>query len=111
MKFIKQENTERVLTLIMAILDILESIPREAFGNSAERVEKMSKLYRATAEIAYIVSGVHGLNQCIVFFNKRAQSMDEVLAVSKAHLDTLDAVSNKKVSKRTCKKVRKKKCH
>ena len=89
MRVIKKHNTERVSQLVMLILDIIESIPREAFGNSAERVEKMSKLYHATAEIAYIVSGVKGLNQCIAFFNQRAQSMDEIIAISKAHLDTV----------------------
>ena len=104
MKFIKRQRTERVLSLIMQILDILESIPREAFGNSADRVEKMSKLYHDTAEIAYIVAGVRGLNTCISFFNERAQSMDEVLAISKAHLDTVA-----KYVKRNEKKRRKKK--
>ena len=89
MKFIKKRNAERVSQLVMTILDIIETIPREAFGNSAERVEKMSKLYHATAEIAYIVSGVRGLNKCISFFNDKAQSMDEILAISKAHLDTV----------------------
>lgn len=106
MRIIKRQDTERVSQLVMLILDILETIPREAFGNSVERVEKMSKLYHATAEIAYIVSGVQGLNQCISFFNQRAQSMDEVLAISKAHIDTVAKYvkKNNKKQKRRQKK-------
>ena len=104
MKIIKKQNVERITQLVMQILDILESIPRDAFGNSAERVEKMSRLYHYTAEIAYIVAGVRGLNKCISFFNDRAQSMDEVLAISKAHLDTVAKYVKQNEKKRRKKK-------
>ena len=89
MRIIKRKDEMKVLERVMRILDIIESIPKDALGNSSERIEKMSKLYCDAAEIAYITAGVEGLNLCIEFFNNRARTMDEIMAVSKAHLRTI----------------------
>ena len=99
MRIIKKHDSERALRHIMNMLDIIEDIPKEALGNSSEQVEKMAKLYYDAAEVAYITSGIKGLNLCIEFFNNRARTMDEILAVSRAHLRTI-ANSNKRKEKK-----------
>ena len=86
MRLIRKKQQEQGMNYIMGILDIIETIPTDALGNSADSLDKLSKLYYATAELAYIINGVKGLNQGIAFFNKRARTIDEIMAISKAHL-------------------------
>jgi len=89
MRIIKRETSEQAQHYITEVVAILETIPIQAFGNSAEGVEKMAKVYDDLAELAYITGGIEGLNECITQFNKRARSMDEIMAVSKAHLKSV----------------------
>lgn len=90
MRFLRRKQQEKGMQYIMGILDIIETIPSDALGNSADSLDKLSRLYYATSELAYIIDGVRGLNQGIAFFNKRARTMDEVMAISKAHLKTVE---------------------
>ena len=100
MRIIKRKDEIEAIKHIMGILDVLETLPKEAFGNSADAVDKMSKIYCDTAELAYITAGIEGLNLCIEFFGRRAQSMDEIMAVSKAHLRTISNHTKKKENKK-----------
>ena len=104
MRIIKRSAEAEAITHIMNILDIIETLPRDAFGNSSDAVDKMAKLYYNTSELAYITAGTEGLNLCIEFFGRRAQSMDEVIAVSKAHIKTVSKHTNKNKYKKKEKK-------
>ena len=86
MRLIKKKQQEQGMAYINGILEIIETIPTDALGNSADSLNKLAKMYYATAELAYIINGVKGLNTCITFFNSKARTMDEIMAISKAHL-------------------------
>ena len=86
MKLIRKKQQEQGIAYINGILAIIETIPTDALGNSADSLDKLAKMYYATAELAYIIDGVRGLNTCIAFFNGKARTMDEIMAISKAHL-------------------------
>lgn len=100
MRIIKKDESTKALSHIMSMLDIIESVPKDALGNSAEAINKMAQMYYDAAEIAYIVDGIEGLNLCIEFFNNRATTMDEIMAVSRAHLRVVSNVNKKKGGKK-----------
>lgn len=89
MKLLGKRDSEDALKSVMKILQIVEDIPIDALGNSADAVKKMTVLYNETSKIAYTVGGVDGLNACIEFFKLKARNMDEILAISDAHIETI----------------------
>ena len=74
----------------------MESLPEEAFGNSADAVDKMTQMYYDVAELAYIIGGVKGLNKCIADISNYTRNMDEVLAISKAHMKVISSTLMKR---------------
>lgn len=89
MRIIKKRDSEKAMRSIMRIIKVFETIPIEAFGNSAEACEKMTVVFEETAELAYIVDGIDGLNKGVVYFRNNARSMDEIMAISNVHIDTI----------------------
>lgn len=89
MRFISNKSIKKAEKYISEIMLIAESIPLEAFGNSADSIEKMSRIYENMAEIAYILGGIQSMNSCISIFSQRARNIDEMLAISKAHITTV----------------------
>ena len=86
MKILSNKKQKDGMNRIINVMSIIETIPIEYFGNSADGLVKLQKMYEEMAELSYIVDGIRGLNTGITFFNERTRSFDEMLAVSKAHL-------------------------
>ena len=90
MKIIFRKKQDESVKRIINIISIIETIPIEALGNSADGFTKLTQLYEETAELAYTIDGVRGLNMGISHFEKRARSFDEMMAISKAHLKVVN---------------------
>lgn len=90
MRFISRKKQDEGMNHIMEIIAIVETIPIEALGNSADGLDKLAKLYEDTAELAYTIDGMRGLTKGISHFRHGARSFDEVVAISKAHLQVVD---------------------
>lgn len=86
MKILSDKKQREGMNHIINVMSIMETIPIEYLGNSADGLVKLQKMYEEMAELSYIVDGVRGLNTGVAFFDSRARSFDEMLAISKAHL-------------------------
>lgn len=89
MRILSRKKQDESMSYIMEIIAIVETIPIEALGNSADGLDKLSKLYENTVELAYVIDGMRGLNKGVTFFSHRARSFDEMIAISKTHLSVL----------------------
>ena len=89
MRIISKADSKRALNFAINLLYHMESLPTDAFGNSSDAVDKMAQMYYDVAELAYIVGGIEGLNECISNMSSRTRNIDETLAVSKAHIKVI----------------------
>lgn len=90
MRLIRKKQQEEGIKNILRIMSVIDTIPIDALGNSADSYDKLTVLYESTAELAYIIDGIRGLNTGIAYFNKKARNIDEIMAISKVHLDTIN---------------------
>ena len=95
MKILTKRQSDKALERVMGIAQVIADMPRGAFGNSADASETLTRVYYNSAELAYAVAGTKGLNQCISYFSQHAHTMDDVLAISKAHLRVIKTMTLK----------------
>lgn len=86
MRFLRRKKQEESIKHILKIMSIIDTIPTDALGNSADSIEKLTMMYESCAELAYTIDGVRGLNTSITYFNDKARNIDEMMAISKSHL-------------------------
>ena len=85
MRLITKKKAERVEHDLVDILAVYTELPVDALGSGATRSQRLSRLYKSTADLAYSVEGIKGLNKVILAFSEGAKTMDDVVTVSNTH--------------------------
>ena len=84
----KAQVIEQDLAEILAVYSEIQ-MRTDALGSGTTRAQKLRRLYKSTADLAYMVEGIKGLNKVITAFFESATTMDDVVTISQTHLEVM----------------------